>query len=62
VYSYIYIYIYIYIYVYLYVCVYTHTHTLLQKLIGEGGARGSVVVKTLCYKPECRGFETLRGE
>jgi hypothetical protein len=23
-----------------------------------GGARGSVVVKVLCYKPEGRGFET----
>jgi hypothetical protein len=23
-----------------------------------GGARGSVVIKTLCYKPEGRGFET----
>jgi hypothetical protein len=26
------------------------------------GARGSVVVKALCYKPEGRGFETRRGE
>jgi hypothetical protein len=26
------------------------------------GARGSVVVKTLCYKPEGRGFETRWGE
>jgi hypothetical protein len=24
----------------------------------EVGARGSVVVKALCYKPEGRGFET----
>jgi hypothetical protein len=23
-----------------------------------GGARGSVVVKALCYKPEYRGFQT----
>jgi hypothetical protein len=22
------------------------------------GARGGVVVKALCYKPECRGYET----
>jgi hypothetical protein len=26
------------------------------------GARGSVVVKALCYKPEGRGFNTRRGE
>jgi hypothetical protein len=25
-------------------------------------ARGGVVVKALCYKPEGRGFETLWGE
>jgi hypothetical protein len=27
-------------------------------IIGGTGARGSVVVKALCYKPEGRGFET----
>jgi hypothetical protein len=27
-----------------------------------GGARGSVVVKTLCCKPKGCGFDTLRGE
>jgi hypothetical protein len=26
------------------------------------GARGSVVVKSLCYKPEGRGFDTRRGD
>jgi hypothetical protein len=26
------------------------------------GARGSVLVEALCYKPEGRGFETRRGE
>jgi hypothetical protein len=26
------------------------------------GARGNIVVKVLCYKPEGRGFETLWGE
>jgi hypothetical protein len=26
------------------------------------GARGSVVIKALDYKPEGRGFKTLRGE
>jgi hypothetical protein len=26
------------------------------------GARGSVVVKALCYKPEGRGFEIPRGK
>jgi hypothetical protein len=26
------------------------------------GARGSVVVKAICYKPEGRGFETLWSE
>jgi hypothetical protein len=25
------------------------------------GARSSIVVKALCYKPEGRGFDTLRG-
>jgi hypothetical protein len=30
--------------------------------MGEGGARGSVVVKELCYKPEGRGFQTWWGE
>jgi hypothetical protein len=25
-------------------------------------ARGSVLVKALCYKPEGRGFDTRRGE
>jgi hypothetical protein len=27
-------------------------------LVKVKGARGSVVVKALCYKPEGRGFET----
>jgi hypothetical protein len=26
--------------------------------LGEVGARGSVVVKALCYKPEGRGFDS----
>jgi hypothetical protein len=26
------------------------------------GARGRVVVKALCYKPEGRGFDTRQGE
>jgi hypothetical protein len=26
------------------------------------GARGSVVIKALCYNPEGRGFETRWGE
>jgi hypothetical protein len=26
------------------------------------GARGSVVVKALCYKPESRGFDSRWGE
>jgi hypothetical protein len=26
------------------------------------GARGSVVIKALCYKPEGRGFDIGRGE
>jgi hypothetical protein len=26
------------------------------------GARGSVMVKALCYKPESRGFDTRKGE
>jgi hypothetical protein len=28
----------------------------------EYGARGSVVVKALCYKPEGRGFDTRRSD
>jgi hypothetical protein len=31
-------------------------------LSGVVGACGTVVVKTLCYKPEGRGFETRWGE
>jgi hypothetical protein len=27
-----------------------------------GGARGSVVVKALCYKPEGRGFDNRLGD
>jgi hypothetical protein len=26
------------------------------------GARGSMVVNALCYKPEGRGFDTRRGD
>jgi hypothetical protein len=32
--------------------------TLGNRKKGGGGAHGSVVVKTLCYKPEGRGFDT----
>jgi hypothetical protein len=37
---------------------------LLPRIIGlyKYGARGSVVVKALCHKPEGRGFDTRRGE
>jgi hypothetical protein len=28
----------------------------------KNAARGSVVVKALCFKPEGRGFDTLWGE
>jgi hypothetical protein len=38
------------LYIYIYIYIHTHTHTY--------GARRSVVVKALCYKPEGRGFET----
>jgi hypothetical protein len=31
-------------------------------LLKVSGARGSVVVKALCCKPEIRGFETGKGE
>jgi hypothetical protein len=31
---------------------------LNRSLLNSNGARGSVVVKALCYKPEGRGFET----
>jgi hypothetical protein len=30
--------------------------------VSVNGARCSIVVKALCYKPEGRGFETRRGE
>jgi hypothetical protein len=33
-------------------------NVFLAKLPDYIGARGSVVVKALCYKPEGRGFET----
>jgi hypothetical protein len=33
-------------------------HVLWNSLLTNHGARGSVVVKALCYKPEGRGFET----
>jgi hypothetical protein len=32
--------------------------SLLSLLAKKIGARGSVVVKALCYKPEGRGFDT----
>jgi hypothetical protein len=35
---------------------------LISFRIGSTGARGSVVVKALCYKPEGRGFDTRLGE
>jgi hypothetical protein len=31
-------------------------------LLVSNGARGSVVIKTLCYKPEGRGFDTRLGD
>jgi hypothetical protein len=34
-------------------------YVLYNKILLKVGARGSVVVKALCYKPEGRGFETL---
>jgi hypothetical protein len=34
----------------------------LSGLRSGKGARGSVVVKALCYKPEGRGFDTRRGK
>jgi hypothetical protein len=30
--------------------------------VGDLGARGTVVVKALCYKPVGRGFDTQWGE
>jgi hypothetical protein len=35
---------------------------LQSVLVHSGGARGSVVVKALCYKPEGRGFDSRLGE
>jgi hypothetical protein len=34
----------------------------IRKLYTEPGARGSIVVKALCYKPEGRGFDTRCGD
>jgi hypothetical protein len=33
-------------------------YRVVMNNIPFGGGAGSVVVKTLSYKPECRGFET----
>jgi hypothetical protein len=33
-----------------------------NEYLNSSAARGSVVIKTLCYKPEGYGFETRRGE
>jgi hypothetical protein len=38
------------------VCV--RVRACVQMRMQQEGARGSVVVKALCYKPEGRGFET----
>jgi hypothetical protein len=38
--------------------VYGQTHLFSASISVIKGARGSVVVKALCYKPEDRGFET----
>jgi hypothetical protein len=35
---------------------------ILNRILKKYGARGSVMVKALCYKPEGRGSETRRGE
>jgi hypothetical protein len=35
---------------------------LLIPILDAMGARGGLVVKALCYKPEGRGFETRQGE
>jgi hypothetical protein len=35
-----------------------HNEYICESIYVERGARGSVVVKALCYKPECHGFET----
>jgi hypothetical protein len=35
---------------------------LCERTVASTGARGSIVVKALCYKPEGRGFETRWGE
>jgi hypothetical protein len=37
----------------------SHTFTVELSI---HGARGSIVVKALCYKPEGRGFDTRQGE
>jgi hypothetical protein len=38
--------------------VFTKQMTLHSTATVIGGARGSVVVKALCYKPEGRGFDS----
>jgi hypothetical protein len=42
-------------------CHHNHFHICVHSCL-QTGARGSVVVKALCYKPEGRGFETRWDE
>jgi hypothetical protein len=37
---------------------YSQTNTFIEPFYQAIGARGSVVVKALCYKPEGRGFDS----
>jgi hypothetical protein len=39
----------------MYVCMYVSRYVCMYVMCG---ARGSIVVKALCYKPEGRGFDT----
>jgi hypothetical protein len=46
-------------FLHIYTTVYTHKNAHnLRRVWNTDGARGSAVVKALCYKPEGRGFET----
>jgi hypothetical protein len=36
----------------------TYVHVVYREVLAMNGARGSVVVKALCYKQEGRGFDT----
>jgi hypothetical protein len=49
-------------FIYIYIYIYIECHIEFLMSTGNLGARGSVVFKALCYKPEGRGFDSWWGE